>query len=94
LGKPEENVESARFSHRGWTENWDGGELDVIAWQPGFPHLAVSLVLLTTKVVDTKASLLMMVWAGAVGGAINASTTKVSPVVVSNKCENLITPSS
>jgi len=68
--------------------------MGVFAEQPVNAHLAVALCLLTTNVVVTRVSLLMMVWASAVGGAINASATKLSPPVVSNRCESLITPSS
>jgi hypothetical protein len=41
--------------------------IGVFARQPAFPHLAVALCVLTTKVVFTRASLLRTVWAVAAG---------------------------
>src|ERR1700680_4968854 len=62
-----------------------GAKIVVFAPQPVFPHLTVALCLLTTNVVDTRVSLLMMVWAVATG--IDNAT---NVAILVNTCGNFI----
>jgi len=67
-----------------------GANIEALARQPVVPHWAVAGFLLTTKVVLTRVSLLIIVWAVRVGVAKNDSAIKANAAIPSNRCGDLI----
>jgi hypothetical protein len=67
---------------------WMAANIGVFARQPGFPHLAVALCVLTTNVVFTRVSLLRTVWAVAAGVAEGDSMTRANTAIFSKMCGN------